>query len=81
MKNEKNLYIREVQKQRYENLCDTLSGYEMRGIRVSIQGIQFPVKKSAKIMSVCEDDCYMPDIMMDGFGNIIAINFDRIALR
>lgn len=74
----KDLYLSEVQKIRYEELCCQLNGYEQRGIKVSVQGLVFPVEKSAKIMSVCD---YMPDIDFDNQGKIIGINYDKIVRK
>lgn len=74
----KDVYLKEVQRIRYENLCCQLSGYEKRGIKVSVQGLVFPVEKSAKIMSVCD---YMPDIDFDSQGNIVGINYDKIVRK
>lgn len=76
----KEMYEREVQRMKYENLCNTLSGYEQKGVRISVQGIEFPVDKSAEIMTVNENECYMPDIEMDNFGKVVSINYDRIVL-
>lgn len=80
MSNGRELYLNEIQKIKYENLCDVLSGYEQRGIRVSVQGVELPVTKSAEIMSVHENACYMPDIIMDNVGKIVEINYDRVSL-
>lgn len=80
MKDGRELYLNEVQRIKYENLCDVLSGYEKQGIRVSVQGVELPVTKSAEIMSVYENACYMPDIIMDNVGKIVEINYDRITL-
>lgn len=72
------LYLEEVQKIRYENLCNVLGQYERQGVKVSVQGIQFPVKKSARIMSVNDGDCYMPDMILDRCGKLVQVNYDRI---
>lgn len=77
----KDLYLKEVQKIRYENLCNVLGEYEKQGIKVSVQGMCFPIKKSAKIMSVSDGDCYMPDMILDKCGKLIEINYDRIVQK
>lgn len=78
MKIGKDVYLSEVQKIRYESLCYQLNSYEQRGIKVSVQGFEFPVEKSAKIMSVCD---YMPDYDFDNQGKIIGINYDKIVRK
>lgn len=78
MKSGKDVYLSEVQKIRYESLCYQLTSYEQRGIKVSVQGLEFPVEKSAMIMSVCD---YMPDYDFDNQGKIIGINYDKIVRK
>lgn len=77
----KDMYHKEVQKMRYECFYDVLSEYERQGIKVSIQGVCFPVEKSAEIMSVNEDECYMPDLIMDNSGKVIEVNYDKIVQK
>lgn len=72
------LYLSQIQKAKYENLYDVLCGYESRGIRISVQGVTFPAKESAEIMSVNEGDCFMPDIILDNFGKVVEVNYDKI---
>jgi len=71
----KDIYLREVEKIRYESLCNSLERYEKRGVKISVQGTSLPVEKCAAIMSVCD---YMPDYNFDDLGKIVGINFDRI---
>lgn len=75
------LYLEEMQKIRYEHLCSELGEYERQGVKISVQGVCFPVKKSAKIMSVNEGDCYMPDMSFDKFGRLVEVNYDKIVQK
>ncbi|MDO4187909.1 MAG: hypothetical protein Q4D29_02865 [Lachnospiraceae bacterium] len=71
-------YLKEEQKRKYESLLNILKGYEGRGIRVTVEGILYPVQKCAEIMSYNEGDCFMPDINFDNLGRIVEVNYDRI---
>ena len=71
-------YLKEEQKTKYESLLYLLKGYEGRGIPVTVEGILYPVQKCAEIMSRNENDCFMPDIILDNLGRIVKVNYDRI---
>lgn len=81
MKKRKESYTDDAQKARYESVYSELSEYVRRGVRVSVQGKEYPVGKSARIMTVNENDCYMPDMTFDEYGMVKRVNYDKIVRR
>jgi len=78
MKNRKQDFTDEKHKARYESVYCELTEYMRRGIRVSVQGKEYPAGKSARIMTVNENDCYMPDMTFDEYGMVDTINYDKV---
>ncbi len=81
MNGHKSAYEKASQKLRYESLYDEISEYERQGIEVSVCGSYFPKEKSAEIMSVNEDDCYMADLITDDNGEVIRVNYDKVTVH
>ncbi|MBO4903131.1 MAG: hypothetical protein J5518_10090 [Lachnospiraceae bacterium] len=68
--------IEQRQQEAYAYL-DTLS---KAGMRVSVEGYYLPLAQMAKMISLSEEICYMPDFVTDTKGKLVEVRFDRVAL-
>lgn len=74
------VYKKAVCAQLREDIHSYLKLLSREGVRVSIEGHIFPISKTAEIIAVNEEVCYMPDFLRDEKGNLIEVRYDRIAL-
>ncbi len=74
------IYKKAVCAKQRKDLQAYLKLLSQEGVRVSIEGHVFPISEAAKIMSVNEEVCYMPDYLRDESGQLIEIRYDRIVL-
>ena len=51
-----------------------------KGTRISMEGYNIPLKQMARVISLSEGICYMPDYLTDEKGNLVEIRFDRVYL-
>lgn len=65
---------------KFENFCQALFNYEDKGVRITIQGIGYPARKIAEILSLRGFEGFMPDFVLDSYGEVIEINYDRVAM-
>ncbi len=74
------VYKKAVCAKRREDIQAYLKLLSREGVRVSIEGHVFPISKTAEIMSVNEEVCYMPDYLRDESGQLVEIRYDRVIL-
>ena len=67
-------------KQKTEQMRAYLNNLAKGGAKISLEGYSLPIAQMAKVMSVCEGFCYMPDIDADDDGTILEVRFDRVSL-
>ena len=70
----------ELRRQRYNERMAMLLDFQMQGVQILVLGKQFPLEIAAQIMTIHEDECYMPDPMWDSNGKLISINYDLVKL-
>ena len=50
------------------------------GTKVTVEGHHFPISEMARVISLSEGVCYMPDYLTDEAGKLVEVRFDRVRL-
>ena len=50
------------------------------GARISVEGYFLPLREVAKLLTLSEGICYMPDFLTNDKGDLVEVRFDRVRL-
>lgn len=50
------------------------------GAKISVEGHALPLREVAKLITLSEGICYMPDFLTNEEGDLVEIRFDRVRL-
>ena len=67
-------------KHRQQEVSAYLDDLSQTGTRISMEGYSIPLTQMARVITLSEGICYMPDYLTDEKGNLVEIRFDRVYL-
>lgn len=59
---------------------DYLNQLSQTGAKISVEGYFLPIRDVAKLITLSEGICYMPDFLTNENGDLVEIRFDRVRL-
>lgn len=65
---------------RQQEVSAYLNCLSRKGTKISVEGYPLPLAQMARVISLSEGICYMPDYLTDEKGNLVEIRFDRVYL-
>lgn len=71
-------YVREHQQEETATYLDRLS---REGVRIFVEGYPVPPALMARMISVSEGFCYMPDFVDNDRGKLVEVRFNRVSLN
>lgn len=57
-----------------------LNQLSQTGARISVEGYFLPLREVAKLLTLSEGICYMPDFLTNDKGDLVEVRFDRVRL-
>lgn len=67
-----------------ENMLNDLQAYlnqlSQTGAKISVEGYSLPIREVAKLITLSEGICYMPDFLTNDDGDLVEVRFDRVRL-
>lgn len=69
-----------VRENRQKDLQVYLSQLSQTGAKISVEGYTLPIREVAKLITLSEGICYMPDFLTNDDGRIVEVRFDRVRL-
>lgn len=57
-----------------------LNQLSQTGARISVEGYFLPLREVAKLLTLSEEICYMPDFLTNDKGDLVEVRFDRVRL-
>ena len=69
--------LREKMQQDIQAYLNQLS---QNGAKISVEGYALPLMEVAKLITLSEGICYMPDFLTNDEGDLVEIRFDRVRL-
>lgn len=57
-----------------------LNRLSQTGAKISVEGYFLPLREVAKLITLSEGICYMPDFLTNDDGDLVEIRFNRVRL-
>ncbi|MCR5267156.1 MAG: hypothetical protein K6E16_01385 [Lachnospiraceae bacterium] len=69
-----------LKQQEQQDVLAYLNQLSQNGTQISVEGHVVPLEQLAKVISLSEGICYMPDYLRNEKGNLTEIRFNRVYL-